>query len=116
MSDATRRQPIPTIPAPELRVDVSLWLAAKLGDAPVVDDILARREVGIEKYGCPLYARNGRDAMVDAYQEVLDLMVYLAQDDIEQGRKIASQNLRYAHELAMSLRAELQWRAHASRV
>ena len=45
----------------------------------VLADIAARRDVGIERYGTPLQAHNGRDAMMDAYQEALDLAVYLRQ-------------------------------------
>lgn len=45
----------------------------------VIADMEQRRLVGIERYGAPLQARNGRDSLVDAYQEVLDLAVYLRQ-------------------------------------
>lgn len=45
----------------------------------VIADIRARREVGIHRYGTPLQAHNGRDALLDAYQEVLDLACYLRQ-------------------------------------
>ena len=45
----------------------------------VMEDMEERRKTGIERYGTPLQARNGRDALVDAYQEALDLAVYLRQ-------------------------------------
>lgn len=45
----------------------------------VLADITARREVGKVKYGTELRAHNGRDPLVDAYQEALDLVVYLKQ-------------------------------------
>lgn len=45
----------------------------------VIADITARREVGIERYGTALQARNGRDALRDAYEEALDLACYLRQ-------------------------------------
>ena len=35
--------------------------------------------MGTEKHGTPLQAFNGRDALIDAYQEVLDAAVYLRQ-------------------------------------
>lgn len=38
-----------------------------------------RERFGILKYGTPVQAGNGRDALVDAYQEALDLCVYLRQ-------------------------------------
>jgi hypothetical protein len=37
----------------------------------------ARDHAGRKKYGTPLQPRNGRDSLVDAYQEALDLVVYL---------------------------------------
>jgi hypothetical protein len=40
-------------------------------------DIQGREEYGIEKYGTRLQPHNGRDFLVDAYQEALDLVVYL---------------------------------------
>lgn len=45
----------------------------------VIRDIAERKQVGIERYGTPLQAHNGRDALVDAYQEALDLVMYLRQ-------------------------------------
>lgn len=45
----------------------------------VVADMHERDRVGRERYGVPLQAGNGRDALVDAYQEALDLCVYLRQ-------------------------------------
>ena len=39
----------------------------------------ARVEVGKQRYGETLKAFNGRDAMLDAYQEALDLVMYLKQ-------------------------------------
>ena len=43
----------------------------------VIEDIRERDKLGSEKYGTRLQANNGRDALVDAYQEALDLAVYL---------------------------------------
>ncbi len=45
----------------------------------VVADMRMRDEIGRQRYGTPLQAHNGRDALVDAYQEALDLCVYLRQ-------------------------------------
>jgi len=47
--------------------------------ALIIHDMSQRRQGGIEKYGTPLQPHNGRDALVDAYQEALDLVVYLRQ-------------------------------------
>jgi hypothetical protein len=45
----------------------------------VVADMKQRDHVGRQRYGTPLQPHNGRDALVDAYQEALDLVVYLRQ-------------------------------------
>lgn len=45
----------------------------------VIADMARRKRVGIERYGVPLQPFNGRNALIDAYQEVLDLTVYLRQ-------------------------------------
>lgn len=45
----------------------------------VITDMAGRNRQGKEKYGMPLQPLNGRDALVDAYQEALDLCVYLRQ-------------------------------------
>lgn len=42
-------------------------------------DLTARAEMGREKYGTTLRVNNGRDALMDAYQEALDLAMYLRQ-------------------------------------
>ena len=45
----------------------------------VMEDLRQREIHGIEKYGTPLQAFNGRDPLTDAYQELLDLVCYLRQ-------------------------------------
>lgn len=50
-------------------------IAMTIVDA-VVDDMLERDQVGRARYGVPLTADNGRDQLVDAYQEGLDQAVY----------------------------------------
>lgn len=47
--------------------------------ALVSADMAVRASVGMAEYGVPLRAFNGRDAMWDAYEEALDLAVYLRQ-------------------------------------
>lgn len=49
----------------------------------VIADIEARRSLGVERYGTPLQPFNGRDALRDAYEEALDLAIYLKQAIIE---------------------------------
>jgi len=52
--------------------------------ALVREDLEVRERVGVDRYGRPLQLFNGRNAMVDAYQEVLDLACYLRQHLAEQ--------------------------------
>lgn len=45
----------------------------------VLGDIIERDLIGEQKYSTRLQPFNGRDALKDAYQEALDLVVYLRQ-------------------------------------
>ena len=45
----------------------------------VIKDIQERDANGLKKYGTRLQAFNGRNALIDSYQEVLDLIVYFRQ-------------------------------------
>lgn len=49
----------------------------------VIADMQLRREHGTKKYGTELESHNGRDALSDAYQESLDLTMYLKQALLE---------------------------------
>lgn len=49
----------------------------------VMADLDERMKFGTRKYGTPLQAHNGRDALLDAYEEALDLCVYLKQALVE---------------------------------
>lgn len=65
--DAAKTQPLPTISSGSRVIDL------------VAEDLIQRAKVGKKKYGCYLYAENGREALLDAYQEALDLCMYLRQ-------------------------------------
>jgi hypothetical protein len=45
----------------------------------VIADLTGRKDYGYRKYGTPITARNGRDPLMDAYEESLDLCTYLRQ-------------------------------------
>lgn len=49
----------------------------------VITDARERDEFGAKKYGTRLQANNGRNALRDAYQELLDAAVYFKQDLVE---------------------------------
>lgn len=51
----------------------------------VLTDMHSRDAVGRARYGIPLTPGNGRDNLIDAYQECLDASVYLANELVEQG-------------------------------
>jgi hypothetical protein len=50
----------------------------------VIQDMKDRDEMGYKKYGCHLRPFNGRNCLIDAYQEALDLVVYLRQKIYEE--------------------------------
>lgn len=52
----------------------------------VMKDILDRMDKGMKTYGTHLKTNNGRDALWDAYEEALDLCMYLRQK-IEEDRE-----------------------------
>jgi hypothetical protein len=45
----------------------------------VIADLEARKAVGIERYGTVLQPFNGRDTLMDLYQEILDAANYIRQ-------------------------------------
>jgi len=53
----------------------------------VIEDMEARDNVGRLRYGTPLQAFNGRDPLVDLYQELLDACVYCRQAIFERDGK-----------------------------
>lgn len=58
----------------------------------VKKDLIDRAEMGEKKYGEKLKPFNGRSALVDAYQEALDLCMYLRQkiyeEEYESARRV----------------------------
>ena len=51
----------------------------------VAADLMERKAFGTAKYGQPLRAHNGRSFLLDAYEETLDLLVYLRGKLVEEG-------------------------------
>ena len=45
----------------------------------VITDMHQRDAIGVAKYHTRLQPNNGRNALIDAYQEILDAAVYLRQ-------------------------------------
>lgn len=56
----------------------------------VLADMRDRDTIGRERYGTPLTSGNGRDHLIDAYQEVLDSIAYLMNELDENGISLTS--------------------------
>lgn len=72
----------------------------------VLPDMRDRDVLGRQRYGTPLTSGNGRDHLVDAYQEMLDSCVYLANELDEYGVGPASK-LDEEKRLSSQLRSRL---------
>lgn len=77
--------------------------------APLREDLLARADVGLKKYGTKLRVNNGRKAAVDAYQEVMDGVMYAMQARMEGDHKIG-RHLEVLVSIAAQIAAELNVR------
>ena len=66
----------------------------------VIEDMHKRREFGIKKYGTPLQLNNSRGALVDAYQEELDKVVYMKQ---------AVEQINFVNEKVKKLNQLIDW-------
>lgn len=95
MSTITHEQPAPIAntsrPVWELVIeDVETFNPvsgrAKEVKSQLLADMVARDALGRERYGTPLQTHNGRDHLRDAYEEALDLVVYLRASMIEDPR------------------------------
>lgn len=53
----------------------------------VIADMRARDEFGTQKYGRPLRSFDGRRTLQDAYEEALDLAVYIKKEIVESAAK-----------------------------
>lgn len=87
MNDQTKPQP-----PPEKNDRPAAWDL-------VVQDMRDRDVFGKAKYGTRLQPFNGRDQLVDAYQEVLDLAVYLRNAIYERDHSEESALLKQNREL-----------------
>ena len=88
--DLSQPNPMPTDNKPlwDSVIEKMLVSGAFLG-SDVIKDMQDRDRVGRETYGVPLTAHNGRDALKDAYAELLDAAVYLEQYIVESSDPVA---------------------------
>lgn len=88
MTPASQPQPAPTrerasAPVlPDVIHDAELLGSDQLS-AAVRADLIERADAGVKKYGTPLMTHNGRDALWDFYQEMLDAIMYARQEEME---------------------------------
>lgn len=73
----------------------------------VIADIEAREQVGISRYGTALQPFNGRDALRDLYEELLDGAMYVKQQMIERDAK--AESLRQAHAYLLDWGMRRDW-------
>jgi hypothetical protein len=101
-SDVTGPQPKPT---PNGRRSIT---------AIVIEDLQRRDAAGRIKYGTTLQPFNGRKALVDAYQEALDLCQYLRQKIEEETNPTGHQTVEI-HPPAESIAEEAHRLVHGAR-
>lgn len=67
----------------------------------VIQDMAERDQAGRSRYGVPLTPNNGRDSLIDLYQEVLDAAVYaknwLMEDNLHKKDSVATVYDVYLH-------------------
>ena len=82
--DPEAGQPLPI--TTKKSVDVAVEVAEdlkKVGFQDIAEDVEARIRIGERKYGKRLQSFNGRDALKDLYDEVLDALNYSKQLELE---------------------------------
>ena len=97
-------------PAPTEGIGPDLWplvIAAHQNRPAFCRAAAERHAFGVAKYGKSLKAHNGRNALIDALQEALDLVVYLEQAREETVSRGALMRLTSIQGLAVDMAQEL---------
>jgi len=82
--DPEAGQPLPITTKKSVDVAVEVANDLKRADlSSIAEDVEARIRIGEKKYGKRLQSFNGRDAVKDLYDEVLDALNYSKQLEIE---------------------------------
>jgi hypothetical protein len=79
----------------------------------LLGDLRERAKFGKEKHGTYLMSHNGRDALMDAYQEALDAIMYTKQDCLENPYDWSAGE---AHQIAVHLAQTLARRIERRRL
>lgn len=80
--DAAKPEPMPTGEGQDVGSAAAEFIKAS-GHPNVAEDLEARIAMGEKKYGTRLKTNNGRNALMDAYQEALDGINYAMQASME---------------------------------
>lgn len=82
MNSAAIEQPAPSA-GREKVLPAAIRYVTNMGNEDMVADLEARAEMGYGRYGTYLRTHNGRDALMDCYQELLDGLMYIQQAMME---------------------------------
>jgi hypothetical protein len=111
--DLTTLQPAPVPtdgPSVQSMVCEDLRFIGGLGPVGLVrlvgEDLVTRERIGVERYGTSLKPHNGRDALRDAYEEAVDLAIYLRQA-IAEGMTLSWPRYTVALHMVCDLRGDL---------
>jgi len=74
------------------------------GASQMVSDMRERDQFGHDKYGVRIQPHNGRDNLIDAYQELLDSLVYFRSSLFEQDDDVLMQIYLSTLQTCLSLR------------
>lgn len=80
--DVAIDQPPPR-PGAVVVLDEAICYVEQMEGPGLADDLRARAEMGKDRYGTLLMTHNGRDAIMDCYQECLDALMYITQAKLE---------------------------------
>lgn len=109
MSDAIQQLPPPSGEGDEVWPRVMILFTSLSINEDIKEEILrdmvSRSYFGEKKYSVPLRTFDGRSSLVDAYQEALDLTVYLYKNYLETGKNKRMHNA--ALSLAIDIKLEL---------
>lgn len=107
---AVEGQPAPTFGNGEIVVDSLIdWIRER--DPEVLEAIIERKQVGVERYGQALQTNDGRNTLADMVQELLDAIIYAHKGVMESEPKTAAWYLytetRYVLRLSLETIARL---------
>lgn len=81
---AVEEQPAPRYGNGEIVADdLARWTRSLEEDPVLVGAILARKQIGVERYGQALQTNDGRNNMADMVQELLDALIYAHKGTME---------------------------------